>query len=156
MESLCIYILDISEDLENIISMVKIASTEAFPKQKFDIWLGFNGPNIEEVASFFNYKITRLNYVEARNAFDRIVFLGVDNKAIIELERARDENPNRNYSIDEINEKTSSIKPFLIPYEVASCVGDYDALLDCMNKYKDNEQVIEGIKGLLKEIKIED
>jgi hypothetical protein len=47
-------------------------------------------------------------------------------------------------------------KPSVLPYEVANSIGNYNALLDCMNKYKDDKHLVEKIKELLKEIKIED
>jgi len=154
MESLCIYILDNKQDLDVLIEMVGIAARKTY-RGSFDIWLGFKGPNIKEVADFYNYKITKLTPVEAKNAFDKIIFLGWDNETMDKFASMKEDDL-KEYSYEEIVNKLDTKKPKLVPYKIVKSRGDIDMLLDCYKEFKDDEDLLKVVNDFLKEINLED
>ena len=151
MKSFCIYILDLNQELNEIIRMVDVASTEIFPNEKLDIWIGFNGFYIKEVVDYFNYKTTKLDPIEAKKAFHKIVYIGYDKKVVEALEKVMVSDCSF-YSVEEIMDKTSKTDPVLLPYKVLQSRNNLDSLLDCMNEYKGNEPVLGFIKSFIKEL----
>jgi len=138
MKSFCIYILDLNYDLNQLFDMVSLASKKAFPGESLDTWIGFNGFYVKEVIDHFNFKLTKLNPSEALDAFDRIIFIGFDEEVVKNL--STDTKVYNEYTIKEIEEKTSTKAPLIMPYEVIKSRGDMNSLLDCMNKYKGREE----------------